>query len=808
MSEIITNINYNDIQQLTERIILFQEDLYQKYSDYVPKAILKQYLPYETAITVNDDPDTYPFDLKLPEPPPLHTIDGFGLVADEQYFRLQVMPKKLQELIKTSSTYMQVIEKIDNNRREYRECIEWIRQQWYYRENGYWFWNNGIPTYIDGTHFYYLNYFKIELMGTYDLPMFNYRDRIWFIFAKYCFTTHEAPFFFRVQIEDATIEDPAEYWYFATEEEAKIYRGKNDLNYPVEKGFWLLTYPNRTCYGFNYPKHRREGATFKGAAWITELMSRLQKSDAVLLSKDGSSAEQAFKKKYKMPLEQMAFFFLPELGSSLQNKDGIIDFNKKTGADKSRTINKQEGLGSTIYPQTSSDELKSDGNRYYGVHGDEVGKGNPGQPYNCLKRHDVIIKTIAQRPEIHGMIINTSTADDTRGEFGRNYKELCKKSQWHERNYVEGLTESGLFNLFIPSYINLSVTMTDRYGNPLIDKLTKKQQRQTRQKHGAREFIENRLAQKVDDPDAYYHDMREFPTRYRHCFMASSEDAQFDVLAINNRISELDMMSKVPIRRGNFKWVESWGSDMVEFYDDPKGKFYVSHFPARPNNLIRHNGKLIGGNRDQFVAACDPFKFDETRKKRQSLGGGAVYMKRDKIIDPDTKPLEEWKTDRFVCTYAYKGTTEEFNEDMLMMTIFYGCELFPEMNDEIVYNYFKNNKYRNLLGFLYIGGIKEPKPGFFTQTEKKKMLFKLYKIKIETNIKHELHRDILQELADIEGMHDMKNYDLFAAGGGCLLSMYYSKDGLANSVKDADKKRDDSILAWIMREQRGDFVQT
>ena len=109
---------------------------------------------------------------------------------------------------------------------------------------------------------------------------------------------------------------------------------------------------------------------------------------------------------------------------------------------------------------------------------------------------------------------------------------------------------------------------------------------------------------------------------------------------------------------------------------------------------------------------------------------------------------------------------------------------------------------------MYIGGIKEPKPGFFTQTEKKKMLFKLYKIKVETNIKHELHRDILQELADIEGMHDMKNYDLFAAGGGCLLSMYYSKDGLANSVKDADKKRDDSILAWIMREQRGEFVQT
>jgi len=96
-------------------------------------------------------------------------------------------------------------------------------------------------------------------------------------------------------------------------------------------------------------------------------------------------------------------------------------------------------------------------------------------PYDCRIRHDVLMKTVAQKPDIHGLMINTSTSDDTKGDFGRNYRDLCMDSHWHMRNYAEGTTSSGLLNLFIPAYVNMSLAMTDKYGMPIIGKLTKEE---------------------------------------------------------------------------------------------------------------------------------------------------------------------------------------------------------------------------------------------------------------------------------------------------------------------------------------------
>jgi len=797
MSDIIEKIGYNNIQKLEENIIIFQERLLKNYQKYIPRHILQQYLPPERSIIVNDDPDLYPIELKLPEPPPLHTIDGFGLSAKDQVFQKQKMPTKLIDLINTSKDFYDVVEKLDQNRTLYKDEIRWIQQQWYYRLNGYWFWNNGVPTYIDGWHFYYCNYWYLDV----GLPIFNYRDRIFFLFARYCYTTHEAPFFYRIQTAETEGNQEPKYWYFPDEDSAKIYKEIHENLFEIEQGFWLINYKHRTVYGFNYPKHRREGATYKGACIHTEIISRMREADGLLLSMDGDAAERTFTKKYKFPMRQMVFFFLPEIATSLSTQKGIIEFDIASYGDKKRNIANMGGLMSSMHPQTSGAELKSDGEKFMFIHGDETGKGNKNRPYNCLKRHDVVKKTIAQRPEIHGLILNTSTADDTRGDFGRNYKELCKKSHWHIRSYEEGVTESGLINLFIPAYVNLSKMMTDKYGYPLIENLSEEQKLETGEEFGAKLFIESQLARKMGDSDAYYHEIREFPTRFKHCFLSSTDEAQFDILEINERINKLDMMTTEPTRRGDFVWAKGWGSS-VEFVPNSKGKFYISYYPSKPNNLIKVNGKLVAGNKDIFIAGCDPFRYDKTRKGRHSKGAGCVYMKRDFIIDPEDKPLSEWVSDRFVCTYTQSVPEEEYREDMLMMTIFYGCEMFPEMNEEMVYKYFRSTKYVGLLGYLYVDGKKKELPGVYTHNTNKPIGFKLWKIKIEKNIRHELHRDILQELSEIESLDDMRDYDLFAAGTCVLIAMYYSTDGLANAVNKATiSGKDDSILKWILREQ-------
>jgi len=789
---VIENIGYNNVAELEAKIILHQEALISQYEKYVPKTVLQEYLPPEKYITVNDDKDSYPFDLKLPDPPEYHKIDGFGLPADQQYFRTQVVPMKLVELVKNCNTYFDVVDKLDRNRRVYKDEIRWIQMQWHYRINGYFFYNRGVPTYIDGWHFYYLNYWNLE--ESVGLPSFTYRDRIFFLFARYCATTTEAPFFYRVCINEDKEDQEPEYWYFSTHEEANEYNAKNELNTVIEEGFWLINYKHRTVYGFNYPKHRREGATYKGACIHTEIISRSKEIEGLLVSMDGERAADAFMKKYKMPMRKMAFFFKPHISSRLTTQIGGIRFDVNTTQDSKKLITNNEFLMSGMDFQTSSGELKSDGSKFYFVHSDEIGKGNKMTPYDCRIRHDVLMKTVAQKPDIHGLMINTSTSDDTKGDFGRNYRDLCMDSHWHMRNYAEGTTSSGLLNLFIPAYVNMSLAMTDKYGMPIIGKLTKEEQQETGSRVGADLQIKASLAQRVGE--RHYHYMREYPTELRHCFMASADDSKFDLLKLSERLSQLDMMVNPPVRRGNFRWVAGWGST-VEFVDDNKGKFYLSYVPAKPNNLVQERGKLVAGNKDIFVSASDPFHFDTTRAKRKSKGAGAVYMKRNKDIDPDTKDPKDWISYRFVCTYCNDVPTDEYVEDMLMMSIYFGCEHFTEMNIETVHKYFNNNKYRGLLGYLYKEGIKDKLPGYYMQAALKERLFKLTKIKIERNIEHELHKDLLQEWVDIEGLGQMRDYDLFAAAGGCMLADYYSKEGAANLKLDTGNVYDEDLVNYV-----------
>lgn len=786
------NIGYNDIKPLEYAIYEHRKHLTEEYGKYVHNDILNLYLPPEKSIIVNDDPDLYPIELKIPEPPEFHKINGFGLPPEKQFFRRPVMPIKLQDLLKTSKSINDVWKKINNNRRLYKKEIEWIQSMWNYRLNGYWFYNNGVPTYIDGFHFYYCGFWEIDS----GIPEYRYRDRAFFLFARYCLTTTIAPFFARVRNDN--IAD-GYYHYFADDKEAEIYIQQSGLLTQVEKGYWEIDYGRRICYGFNYPKHRREGATNRGCCINNEIVSRTAKVASVVMSKDGDSAQAAFGEKLVLPLRALkkaAFFFIPNMvTTNLTVKTEQIVFDSLDSARANTNID-NDGLLSTIHPITNTDERKEDGNKYIFVHGDEVGKENPRSPYNLLLRHNVMMKTVAQGNVINGLMINTSTSDDTKGDAGRRYMELCKDSHWHKRNYINGQTGTGLFNLFIPADINFE-GFSDRFGNPIVTKPTPEQAAYCKSQFGARENIEQKLKQASTNTENYYNEMRENPLRFRNCFMSSGEDTGFDLMPIINRISELDMNEKLKPRIGNFEWVSGWGSD-VTFVDKVDGKFELSYFPDTPNNKIKRGSKVVPANTDKFVAACDPFRFDETRKKRRSKGAGCVYLKRDYIIDPEGTNVEDMQTDRFVCTYSNSVKEVDYKEDMLKMTLFFGCEIFPEMNEEMVYKYFRDSKFSGYLGYLWVDGKKNELPGFYTSLPIKQRIFKLWKMKIESGIGHEKHRGLLQELCDIESLKDMTNYDLFAASGGCLLSMYYCRPELRGDAQEAT----DMIASWVELNRR------
>ena len=58
--------------------------------------------------------------------------------------------------------------------------VNYIEQEFDRREEGFWFNNNNVPTYITGTHYCYLQWTKIDV----GHPEFREANRIFFLFGK------------------------------------------------------------------------------------------------------------------------------------------------------------------------------------------------------------------------------------------------------------------------------------------------------------------------------------------------------------------------------------------------------------------------------------------------------------------------------------------------------------------------------------------------------------------------------------------------------------------------------------------------
>ena len=56
------------------------------------------YQPHEKLIVWNNDPDLKQVAYELPDPPPLETIDGYGLPYEKQRFTHRPIPHKLKKL--------------------------------------------------------------------------------------------------------------------------------------------------------------------------------------------------------------------------------------------------------------------------------------------------------------------------------------------------------------------------------------------------------------------------------------------------------------------------------------------------------------------------------------------------------------------------------------------------------------------------------------------------------------------------------------------------------------------------------------
>jgi hypothetical protein len=755
------------------------------------------YKKADTSFVVNNnDVDLTPIRISLPKPPPYYLIDGYGKPPEEQYFRrLEILSglkdieadvakemrqreadnknfKATGERIITS--FWEIFEK--ERKHGYDEVAEFIKEVHWCRLHGYWFFNDGKPTYITGDYFDYLNFWTFQDEKGNDGGHVEYRDadRRRYLFRRYAWDTHES----------VTMVD----------------------NKPRVEDMGM-----RVCYGTGEPKGRRGGITGQalqmGYKHVTEGYGRY----FTIISMEGNNASVHYKKKLLPAWGGYPLWLQPVYyGSPVRS----ITFDLPN-----KLINK-DALGGVMDYTDSGGERANDGDKLHFLLSDEGGKTERA---DILERHNVNKKamSLGGGSKIIGFSINPSTVEEM-DIGGLEYYKLMNQSKFYNRN-DNGQTASGLFEFFIPSWDGQE-GFIDRFGMSVVEKPTQRQIDLSpdaifaKKRMGAREFLQNDLDALLkdatpEDMETYRSTRRKMPMRYSDCWLGTSGDVGFDIEAVDARMAQLRRGSKVRI--GRLDWENGFGST-VKFKDDPEGNFELSLIlqDHERNQMIQEDyydhlkqnwfKQWRPKNPHRFTAGIDPFRFGTSNAakqmdstSRQSDGGIAVLWERDNSIDA-SEDMAEWHTHRFVLSYRYRPPAlADYCEDVLKVCVYFGAMVYMERNIERVWEYFVDNGFGGYL--LYeidrTTGKKAEKPGFMTFEQSKNDIFSLTKDYIKFRVHKEEHASYLQECKDIRGLEQMGKFDRFVAHGACLLG---SRQNYHNIIRELGTQSESGTIDTIL----------
>lgn len=718
---------------------------------------------------MNQDPSLYPINISevIPTPPEPHRIDGFGKDIREQKFSPAQTPPRLKRVVSRHKTSEAIWEYLEKHRHIYVKEILWIRVQWHRIINGYWFYCNGTPLYLSGIHYAYITFWKIDV----GLPDYRYRDRKFFLFGKYCETTTKT---------------------FNPE-----FLNKHGKPLPDKDGnYRMIDIGRRVCSGFIFPKHRREGASYKAACYnyFTIIISKNSRSG--IQAMDAETATDVFSIKLKEPWKKLPFFLRPIYAGSTDNATALVFKPPAKRVTKEGSfLSGGEGLQSSIDYASTAKRSFYDGGKLRFLHIDEIGKTILE---NVLERNHVLMRCLEMGKTIFGMSIHTSTVSEQKKQGGENFKKLADSSQWENRN-LNGTTMSKLFTLFISAADGLE-GFIDEYGYSVIDTPSEEQAEFIGEDIGALEYLENTIDKLLSEGkiDEYNESLRQFPLKYKHCWIGDQSESGFNLMKINKRMDKLDDWPEATIR-GNFVWASPRNSSApyVQWIPEPTGKWFLSYLPplGKRNQMIKNNGVWTPSNPGAFITGIDPYRFSSVPDSaRKSNGGGATFWIRDLKIDPIELDVVNWKSHRFVCTYSNRvDSKSDFSDDMLKQTVFFGGLAYPERNIPLIEDTWIDWGYDGYLKYdTDDRGRPQANPGYYigNQDKLKQQMFSEFMNYIEIHSARERHIEILEECKKIEGIDKLKKYDLFAACGGCLYGLNDSFGDVVEYARQGEEKVD------------------
>ena len=547
-------------------------------------------------------------------------------------------PHEFENKTWTKTEYPKALSRIKTvfHWREYPEdfkekWFEYIDEEFKKREEGFWFYNQGKPTYLTGTHYMYLQWSKIDV----GPPDFREANRLFFI-------------------------------------------------------FWEACKADNRCYGICYLKNRRSGFSFMASGEVVNLATLASDSRYGILSKTGPDAKKMFTDKVVPISVNYPFFFKPIQDGMDRPKTELayrVPASKFTRRkiEMGSEVSELQGLDTTIDWKNTGDN-SYDGEKLKLLVHDESGKWE--RPTNILNNWRVTKTTLRLGSRIIGkcMMGSTSNALD---KGGRNFKKLYDNSDVKKRNR-NGQTSSGLYSLFIPMEWNYEGYI-DANGMPVFDTPTTevKGPQGGFISLGVVEYWENEVDGLKSDQDALNEFYRQFPRTTKHAFRDESKSSLFNLTKIYQQIDfNEDSNNRSVVTQGNFLWDHGIKDSRVVFAPNNQGRFYITWVPDRTlqNRYVEKNGIKYPGNEHMGAFGCDPYDISGTVDKRGSNGSLHGLTKFS---------MEEAPADHFFLEYiARPQTAEIFFEDVLMACIFYGMPILCENNKPRLLYHFKRRGYR------------------------------------------------------------------------------------------------------------------
>ena len=541
----------------------------------------------------------------------------------QQYWERQEYPKVLKRI--TSIFQWNDMPSAFKN-----QWVDYIENEFDSREDGHWFYNNGKPTYITGSHYVYLQWTKI------DVGFPDYRE--------------------------------ANRWFFI---------------------YWEACKADIRSFGLCYLKIRRSGFSFMGSSECINTGTLAKDARVGILSKTGSDAKKMFTDKVVPIGTNLPFFFKPIQDGMDKPKTELAFRVPASKITKKNMYNVEDeeldGLDTTI-DWKNTDDNSYDGEKLLLLVHDESGKWL--KPNNILNNWRVTKTCLRLGSKIIGKCMMGSTSNAL-SKGGGNFKNLYEDSDPTNRN-ANGQTKSGLYNLFIPMEWNME-GFIDRYGMPVLE--TPKEPvlgiDNAMIKIGAIEYWQNEVDSLKSDPDALNEYYRQFPRTESHAFRDESKQSLFNLTKIYQQIDYNDsLIMEHHVTKGSFYWKDGIKDSLVMFRPDRNGRFMVGWTPKKSlqNRHYVKNGKKYPANEHIGSFGCDSYDISGV------VGGGGSNGALHGMtkFNMDDAPSNEF----FLEYVARPQTAEIFFEDVLMACVFYGMPLLCENNKPRLLYHFKNRGYR------------------------------------------------------------------------------------------------------------------